>query len=277
MLQVEHFAPPLEQKPKANPFLQEGLANLIHEQFSPAYTYDRANRAQDTERTPEQTVGKATQDKLVDILPAFSLDHGYTFTKADQIAPGASLDFSPAKPVAEISSLSAKAKAPELHPFLAALKGAPEAVEEKLQTKFAENLRSPLIETRPKENLNIAGTTANFEAENCYQSMQINPNEGWSKTITTLPDLSATRIETRFADKTSSLAYLDHLGRRIHESNFDNSGKLTSLTETLYENQEQPSLATSQRISKDGITSVVSLNSLNKVTPNKSETLARSA
>lgn len=277
MLQVEHFAPPLEQKPKASPFLQEGLANLIHEQFSPAYTYNRAGRAQDTTSASGETVGKTTQQKLVDVLPAFSLDHGYTFTKTEQTAPEAPLDFAPAKPIAESSSIRTKAKTPEPHPFLAALKGAPEAAEETLQTRFAEDFRSPLIETRQKENLSTVSTTANFEAENCYQSMQINPNEGWSKTITTLPDLSATRIETRFADKTSSLAYLDHLGRRIHESNFDHSGKLTSLTETLYENPEQPSLATSQRISKDDITSVVSLNSFNKVTPDKSETLARSA
>ena len=93
-----------------------------------------------------------------------------------------------------------------------------------------------------------------FEAENCYQSIHINPAEGYSRTITSLPDLSATRIHTKFEDKSFSLAYTDELGRRTNETNFDSTGKQVQASRFFYDDASRPGQATRSQVTRDGVT-----------------------
>ena len=98
-----------------------------------------------------------------------------------------------------------------------------------------------------------------FDSENCYQSIHINPLEGYSRTITSLPDLSATRIHTKFDDKSFSLAYTDELGRRTSETNFDSSGKQVQSSRFFYDDASRPGHATRSQVTRDGVTKEILL------------------
>ncbi|MBP9093287.1 hypothetical protein KBI23_19855 [bacterium] len=128
--------------------------------------------------------------------------------------------------------------APDKNSFLT---GASERSKEAFAASVMEDFRSPFKsmhklsapsdETKAEK---IAARDVAFEAANCYQTIQINPQEGSTKTITTLSDLSSSRIHIKSQDG-SSTTYTDRLGRPISESRFDVSGTLVSETTSLFD------------------------------------------
>jgi len=79
-----------------------------------------------------------------------------------------------------------------------------------------------------------------FAADNCYQSMEFSP-DGSVKTTTTLPDLSASKIESHQGGKLLALALTDHLGRPSVEQRFDlATGQLTAQTSNRYDHEDEP-------------------------------------
>jgi hypothetical protein len=81
-----------------------------------------------------------------------------------------------------------------------------------------------------------------FLAANCYQSMEFGP-DGTVKTTTTLPDLSASKIESLYPDKSTSVALTDYLGRITIEQRVDATGQLTSQTTNRFDHTESPLVA----------------------------------
>lgn len=106
------------------------------------------------------------------------------------------------------------------------------------------------IKEGARSNQKVESTKAPdpFMADNCYQSMEISP-DGKVTTTTTLPDLSASKIESRFPDKSTSIALTDHLGRPTLEHRFDASGKLVSETSSRFDHADSP-MVPSHRVTK---------------------------
>ena len=116
-----------------------------------------------------------------------------------------------------------------------------------MPTDFRINQRPPVDAAA---NVAVVHVNANdpFAADNCYQSMEISP-DGVVKTTTTLPDLSASKIETRNPDRSSSLALTDHLGRPTVEQRFDSNNHLVAQTNSRFDHVDAP-LMTSHKIVK---------------------------
>jgi hypothetical protein len=101
----------------------------------------------------------------------------------------------------------------------------------------------------PKAWANADKTSAKadpFAAPNCYQTMEFQ-TDGSVKTITTLPDLSASRIETVQLDRSKTVALTDHLGRAVVEQRVDATGQLVAHTTTRYDHEDAP-LSPSEKV-----------------------------
>ena len=85
-----------------------------------------------------------------------------------------------------------------------------------------------------------------FSADNCDQSMEFR-HDGSVVTTTTLPDRSASKVETVNLDKSKSIALTDAQGRATVEQKFDATGHLVSQTSSRYDHTDQPMVA-SQKI-----------------------------
>jgi len=107
-----------------------------------------------------------------------------------------------------------------------------------------------------------------FMADNCYQSMEISP-DGKVTTTTTLQDLSASKIESRFPDKSSTVAFTDHLGRPTIENRFDANGQLVSQTTTHFGNTESPMLPSHKMVKTASQTIETTMDATGKVIASK--------
>jgi len=103
-----------------------------------------------------------------------------------------------------------------------------------------------------------------FSADNCYQTISINPQDGSTKTITTLADLSSTKIHTKNADG-SSIAYTDGLGRTVSENRYDAAGKLMIATTTEFGNGEHSAVPSRKVIKTASETIEVTMDSTGTV------------
>ncbi|MBU6451231.1 MAG: hypothetical protein KGS72_05610 [Cyanobacteria bacterium REEB67] len=122
----------------------------------------------------------------------------------------------------------------------------PAAIEDLSRQVMASDFR---INQRPAIDAAAASQASDpFAADNCYQSMEISP-DGVVKTTTTLPDLTASKVETRNPDKSSTLALTDHLGRPTVEQHFDRNNHLISQTTSRFDFADAP-MAASHRIVK---------------------------
>jgi len=122
------------------------------------------------------------------------------------------------------------------------------------------HLKKPEMKTGELSTLGNKAKSDPFSAENCYQTMTINPQDGTTKTITTLPDLSSTKIQTKNADG-SSIAYTDGLGRTTSEKRYDPSGKLMIATQTEFGHGDNSAIPSRKIIKTAGETVEISMDS----------------
>lgn len=265
------------------------LARFIHDQFSPANRYDltvpspaegaNASNAWGNGWGAGERARKQGQDekKLVDTatLPALSFDPSqrptqqlserftqYRGERPEQLPEqwAASEKTKYAEPKA-LGNLFSPAPDKNL-----SLNGAREQSKEAFAASVLEDFRSPFKSMQKLSPSNeskadkIAARDVAFEAPNCYQTIQINPQEGSTKTITTLSDLSSSRIHIKSNDG-SSTTYTDRLGRPISESRFDASGKLVSETTSQFDNNANAAIPTKKVIRTANETTEITLDS----------------
>ena len=254
------------------------LARFIHDQFSPANRYDltvpspyegaNASNAWGNGWGAGERARKQNQEatKLIDsaTLPALSFKPGQPHGQRPEQLPEQWA--APEKPkFAEPKALgNLFSPAPDKNSFG---NGAREQSKEAFAASVVEDFRSPFksmhkLSAPSNETAaeKIAARDVAFEAANCYQTIQINPQEGSTKTITTLSDLSSSRIHIKSIDG-SSTTYTDRLGRPISESRFDASGKLISETTSQFDNNANAAIPTRKTIRTANETTEISLDS----------------
>ena len=210
------------------------LARFIHDQYSPANRYDTQTSSFKPEQQPSADGRKTVEIKAL----------GNLFSPAPEHVTGA------AHPLRSKESSSNF------------LNSASEQNKESFAASVIEDFRSPF---KSVGQLAIAGESnrasrdAAFEAANCYQSIHINPLEGSTKTITTLSDLSSSRIHIKSADS-SSITYTDRLGRPISESRFDASGKFVSETTAQFDNLTNGAIPSKKIVRTANETTEISLD-----------------
>jgi hypothetical protein len=254
------------------------LARFIHDQFSPANRYDltvpspnegaSASNAWGNGWGAGERARKQNQEaaKLVDsaTLPALSFApserHGQRPEQLpEQWAAPEKKKFVEPKALGNLFS-----PAPEKNLYV---NGDREQSKEVFAASVMEDFRNPFKsmqklstpgdETKAEK---IAARDVAFEAANCYQTIHINPQEGSTKTITTLSDLSSSRIHIKSLDG-SSTTYTDRLGRPISESRFDASGKLIAETTSQFDNNANAAIPTKKIIRTANETTEISLDS----------------
>jgi YD repeat-containing protein len=268
------------------------LARFIHDQFSPANRYDLsapspyevANSKNGVANEISSALGKALSNgwgagerarqqnqeaKDAAVLPALSFTPGQ---RPEQLpAQWATNDHNSNN---KLSSEQHKLVVPNLGNLFspapdknAFLNAASEQNKEALAASVIEDFRSPFESMRSQITISdqtkeakIAARDVAFEAANCYQTIQINPQEGSTKTITTLSDLSSSRIHIKSIDG-SSTTYTDRLGRPISESRYDASGKLISETTTQFENGGNAAMPSKKVIRTANETTEITLDS----------------
>lgn len=240
------------------------LARFIHDQFSPANRYDltapspyeAANSKNGTASEMSSALGnalsngwgagerarqKSQEAKDAAVLPALSFSPGQRpeqlpaqWAANDKysneqkfVIPNLGNTFNTFSPAPDKNAFLNAASAQNKEAFAA-------TVIEDFRSPF-ESMRSQLAISDQTKEVKIAARDVAFEAANCYQTIQINPQEGSTKTITTLSDLSSSRIHIKSQDG-SSTTYTDRLGRPISESRYDVSGKLISETTSQFDN-----------------------------------------
>lgn len=238
------------------------LARFIHDQFSPANRYDltapspyeAANSKNGTVNEMSSALGnalsngwgagerarqKSQEAKDAAVLPTLSFSPGqrpeqlpaqwaandkYSNEEQKFVIPNRGNLFSPAP---DKNAFSNAASEQNKEAFAA-------SVIEDFRSPF-KSMRSQLAIGDQTKEAKIAARDVAFEAANCYQTIQINPQEGSTTTITTLSDLSSSRIHIK-SQNGSSTTYTDRLGRPISESRYDASGKLISETTSQFDN-----------------------------------------
>lgn len=258
------------------------LARFIHDQFSPANRYDltvpssnegaNASNAWGNGWGAGERARKQSQEArtLVDsaALPALSFNpiqhpdqrSGQRPERLpEQWASSEKPKFAVPKDLGNLFS-----PAPDKNSFLT---GTSEKSKEAFAASVLEDFRSPFKsmhklpatsnETKAEK---IAARDVAFEAPNCYQTIQINPQEGSTKTITTLSDLSSSRIHIKSADG-SSTTYTDRLGRPISESRFDADGKLIAEITSQFDSNANAAIPTKKVIRTANETTEISLDS----------------
>ncbi|CAN5509746.1 hypothetical protein BH11CYA1_BH11CYA1_14470 [soil metagenome] len=237
------------------------LARFIHDQFSPANRYDMSapspyQAARNNNDSAAAAAGKSEQANSADLktLPALSF-------KPEQATN------SDLRKTVEVKALgNLFSPAPEQATAASMLR----ASKESFASSVIEDFRSPFksigqlsvsgdnqADNRADK---IAARDAAFEAANCYQTISINPQEGSTKTITTLSDLSSSRIHIKSVDG-SSVTYTDRLGRPVSESRFDASGKLVSETSAQFDNSTNAAIPTKKIVRTAHETTEISLDS----------------
>ncbi len=221
------FAPPLSKHEKTG-----NLAQFIHDQFSPANQYDlSANVYGGGESARNQ---EREQKSLRSILPPLALRSDAPAARSESIA--------------------------DVHPLLAHLR---KAESPKPEATISLDFRNPLYKSNDLTTRNNDRADA-FSADNCYQTISINPQDGTTKTITTLPDLSSTKIHTKNADG-SSIAYTDGLGRTVSENRYNAEGKLMISTSTEFGNGEHSAIPSRKVIKTASETIEVTMDSTGAV------------
>ncbi len=237
------FAPPLSKHEKTG-----NLAQFIHDQFSPANQYDLAANVYgggESARNQERE-----QKSLRSILPPLALRSDAPAARSEAIvAPAVKSDFS-----------ISKQEQTAVHPLLAHLR---KAESPKPEATISMDFRNPLYKSNDLVTRNNDRADA-FSADNCYQTISINPQDGTTKTITTLPDLSSTKIHTKNADG-SSIAYTDGLGRTVSENRYNAEGKLMISTSTEFGNGEHSAIPSRKVIKTASETIEVTMDSTGTV------------
>ncbi len=267
------------------------LARFIHDQFSPANRYDltapspyeAANSKSGTANELSTALGdalsngwgagerarqKSQEAKDAPSLPALSFAPGHGLGQRPEQLPtqwAANDKYSNEQQKFVIPNLgNLFSPAPDKNAFFSADK---EQNKEAFAASVLEDFRSPFKSMRPQLAVNdhskeerIAARDVAFEAANCYQTIQINPQEGSTKTITTLSDLSSSRIHIKSIDG-SSTTYTDRLGRPISEMRYDASGKLISETTSQFDNGSNNAIPSKRIIRTANETTEISLDS----------------
>lgn len=146
---------------------------------------------------------------------------------------------------------------PEVHPLLALLKRPDNKQENQFPVasfkdrdtdipRVFADFRPGAIDGKLGVRNDIPGKDP-FSAPNCYQTFQINTAEGWSRTVTTLPDLSASRVETKFPDRIN-ISYQDRLGRPERETVLDRQGNVLTETESRFDHLGSPTTPSYKRV-----------------------------
>lgn len=219
------------------------LAMLIHDHFSPANQYDLSyNNYGGAEKARRQATSAQDPRSENAVLPKIS----FAPEGADQVATS-------------VHPLLAHLRKSEYKIESSSDKLAGERNNDKTAGAIKDDLRSPLIKQHEYSYRDAFKNDAAFDAPNCYQTMQINPQEGWTKTITTLSDLSSSKIELSHKEG-STITYTDKLGRPVSESQFDKSGKLLSETTAMFENSGNPAIPTRKVIKTENQTLELTLD-----------------
>ena len=158
--------------------------------------------------------------------------------------PGRSVDFDvKANPL--LANLNKDAKPKSFENYNARMEKSASFEDLSRQT-MVQDFRLP---TTRNMDLLASANRANdpFQADNCYQQMEISP-DGRVKTTTTLPDLSASKVECRFPDKSSTVALTDHLGRETITQCLDANGQLVSQTNYSFDNAAAPMSASQKTV-----------------------------
>jgi hypothetical protein len=285
-----------QSTPVTNSEAGGNLARFIHDQFSPANRYDLsapspyevANSKNGVANEISSALGKALSNgwgagerarqqnqeaKDAAALPALSFspeqrpgqrpeqlpaqwaanDHNSNNKLSSEqqkfVIPNRGNLFSPAP---DKNAFSNAASAQNKEAFAA-------SVIEDFRSPF-ESMRSQLAISDQTKEAKIAARDVAFEAANCYQTIQINPQECSTKTITTLSDLSSSRIQIK-SQNGSSTTYTDRLGRPISESRYDASGKLISETISQFDNSANAAIPSKKVIRTANETTEITLDS----------------
>jgi hypothetical protein len=152
---------------------------------------------------------------------------------------------------------------PQTHPLMASLRRPEPAKEaqfpvpgfsqraesgsrEELALRLVTDFKPSIFDSKFGIRNDVMGKDP-FSAPNCYQSYQINAAEGWSRTVTTLPDLSASKIESRYQDR-NTVTFTDRLGRPERETVLDKQGNVLTETIARLEHPASPTVPSYKRV-----------------------------
>jgi len=241
---------------------RSNLARLIHDRFSPANLYEQSSASLN------RADGAAQANSVTELnFNANPYDTNRIVQQSDRIAQTndrvisqtsnlAAAQFERTVPITALPQL----QQPAAHPLLASLRRpdnqgevkfpVPElaaqaerdnAPREALARKVVYDFKPNIFDSKFGIRNDIMGRDP-FGAPNCYQSYQINAAEGWSRTVTTLPDLSASKIETRYPDR-NTITFTDRLGRPEREQVLDKQGNVLTETQSRFEHAASPTIA----------------------------------
>jgi len=178
----------------------------------------------------------------------------------------------PAAPMARVEAPAAAPKSNQFdvkaHPFFANIKEGNPRGGDNFNARMERTAATTADLARlinPSESAKAADP---FKAANCYESMEFGL-DGVVKTTTTLPDLSASKIESRFPDKSMNVAFTDHLGRPTVENRFDSNGQLVSQTSMKFNNSESPMLPSHKVVKTASQTIETTMDATGKVVASK--------
>lgn len=246
---------------------QTSLARLIHDRFSPANLYEHTPYAQAQapayETMPSKNVavtGEINFNAGANPYVSDSRIANPSPPASDQAALNA-LNFLP--PVERTMPITAlpQVQQPQTHPLMASLRRSEPAKEaqfpvpgftqradsrEELALRLVTDCKPSIFDSKFGIRSDVMGKDP-FSAPNCYQSYQINAAEGWSRTVTTLPDLSASKIESRYQDR-NTVTFTDRLGRPERETVMDKQGNVLTETIARFEHQASPTVPSYKRV-----------------------------
>ncbi len=234
------------------------LARFIHDQFSPANRYDMPSSPQSLAATLPTLSFRPESNRESGLEPEGRSTQNFSTIleqRQEQRAVQIPAQWSSAE---SHKSIEIKNLGNLFSPAPEKTNNAASGVED-FRSPFKSMGQLSLASDKTKV-ATVADLDAPFEAANCYQTIQINPQEGSTKTITTLSDLSSSRIHIKSADS-SSITYTDRLGRPISESRFDASGKLISETTAQFDNTSNAAIPTRKIVRTASETTEISLDS----------------
>lgn len=256
---------------------QTNLARLIHDRFSPANLYEhtpyaQAQAAGSQKASAYETVQSTNKEAGREINFNVGANPYESDSRIAKPAPAPSpsdrvalnpMNFLP--PVERTMPITAlpQVQQPQTHPLMASLRRPEPASEarfpvpgftqrsesgsrEELALRLVTDFKPSIFDSKFGIRHDVMGKDP-FSAPNCYQSYQINAAEGWSRTVTTLPDLSASKIESRYQDR-NTVTYTDRLGRPERETVLDKQGNVLTETISRFEHPASPTVPSYKRV-----------------------------
>lgn len=271
---------------------QTSLARLIHDRFSPANLYEHTPYAQAQAAGSQKAPAHETAQSTVKEAPSeinFNVDKSPYVSEnriakssdhTDRMALNPMNFFPPVERTMPITALP-QVQQPETHPLMASLRR-PEPINEaqfpvpgfsqrsesgsreELARRLVSDFKPSIFDSKFGIRNDVMGKDP-FSAPNCYQSYQINAAEGWSRTVTTLPDLSASKIESRYQDR-NTVTFTDRLGRPERETVMDKQGNVLTETISRFEHPASPTVPSYKRVKTANETIELTLDAHGNVT-----------